>query len=371
MISGQDDLFGHQLPTTFDHVVSSDPAWVERYWYSGHQVPGGDIVFDLGMGLYPNRNVMDCFAGVSSGGVQTNFRASRRLRGNPLATEVGPLKVQVLEGLKRHRLTLERNDSGLAFDVIFDATTQAHEEEPHFRRRDGRVVEDMVRMGQFGRYSGWLEFQGRRVEMTPDTWWAQRDHSWGIRAGMHTDETRLPVTQYPPFFYVWGQVQFEDFGVHLYAQEREPGRMFYLSGELAGRLGEPPLKRARMTGFSQSVEWADDPFGQTIRSATFEFSLQDGSRRTMEITAMPARYFLKGGLYGGMAGHSQGDDRGPLHIEHETWRLDDPDVRRVARTLGDHVVRARMDGQIGWGILEYGVGKGYPAYEAVQRFPAI
>jgi hypothetical protein len=371
VISAQDDLFGHQLPTTFDHVGSSDPAWVERYWYSGHRVPEGDIVFDLGLGYYPNRNVMDCFAGVSCNGVQTNFRASRRLRGNPLATEVGPLKVEVLKGLRRHRLVLEQNDSGLAFDVVFEATMHPHEEEPHFRRRDGRVVEDMVRTGQFGRYNGWLEFQGRRVELTPDTWWAQRDHSWGIRAGMHTDETQPPTLEYPPFFYVWGQVQFEDFGVHLYAQERAPGKLFYLSGELAGRLGEAPLKRTRMSGFSQRITWAEDPLGQTMHSASFEFALQDASVRTMEITAMPARYFLKGGLYGGMAGWSQGDDRGQLHIEHESWRHDDPEVRRMARTLSDHVVRARMDGKTGWGILEYGVGKGYPLYPQIQHFPAI
>ncbi|HSW19232.1 MAG TPA: hypothetical protein VLJ86_18580 [Ramlibacter sp.] len=371
MISGQDDLFGHQLPTTFDHVVSSDPAWVERYWYSGHRVPDGDIVLDLGLGWYPNRNVMDCFAGVSCAGVQTNFRASRRLRGNPLATEVGPLKVQVLEGLQRHRLVLEPNASGIAFDVIFEATTQPHEEEPHFRRRDGRVTEDMVRMGQFGRYSGWLEFQGRRVELTPETWWAQRDHSWGIRAGLHTDETRPPVMAYPPFLYLWGQLQFEDVGVHLYAQDRGNGRMFYLSGELAPRIGAPPLKRARMTELTQQVEWADDPLGQTLRSATLEFKLQDGSRRSIRIEALPARYFMKGGLYGGLAGWSQGDDRGPLHMEHDTWRLDDPQVRQVARTLADHVVRAHMDGQVGYGVLEYGVGKGYPDHEPLQRFPAI
>jgi hypothetical protein len=111
--------------------------------------------------------------------------------------------------------------------------------------------------------------------------------------------------------------------------------------------------------------------GQTLQSATFEFTLQDASVRTMEITAMPARYFLKGGLYGGMAGWSQGDDRGPLHIEHESWSHDDPDVRRQARTLSDHVVQARMDGKTGWGILEYGVGRGYALYPQIQRFPAI
>lgn len=40
MLSKQDDFIGHQLPTTFDHVMSSDPAWMERLWYTGHPIPG-------------------------------------------------------------------------------------------------------------------------------------------------------------------------------------------------------------------------------------------------------------------------------------------------------------------------------------------
>ncbi|HEY2527902.1 MAG TPA: hypothetical protein VGJ20_08135, partial [Xanthobacteraceae bacterium] len=43
MLSKQDDFIGHQLPTTFDHVMSSDPAWMERLWYTGHPVPAGDL----------------------------------------------------------------------------------------------------------------------------------------------------------------------------------------------------------------------------------------------------------------------------------------------------------------------------------------
>ena len=100
MLSKQDDFIGHQLPTTFDHVMSSDPAWMERLWYTGHPVPGGDFIFDIGLGWHPNRNVMDGFAGVAFGGTQYNVRVSRRLRPNPLETTVGPLEIEILEGLR-------------------------------------------------------------------------------------------------------------------------------------------------------------------------------------------------------------------------------------------------------------------------------
>ena len=87
MLSAQDDFIGHQLPTTFDHVMNSDPSWMERYWYTGHPKPDGDFIFDIGLGWHPNRNVMDGFAGVTVDGRQHNFRVSRRMRPNPLTTK--------------------------------------------------------------------------------------------------------------------------------------------------------------------------------------------------------------------------------------------------------------------------------------------
>jgi hypothetical protein len=125
MLTAQDDLLGHQLPTTFDHVMSSDPAWMERLWYTGHRC-AGDLIVDIGLGCHPNRNVMDAFAGVTIGSRQYNLRLSRRLRPNSLETTIGPLSIRVLEGLRRHRLTLAPNDSGLAFDLEFVATLNPH-----------------------------------------------------------------------------------------------------------------------------------------------------------------------------------------------------------------------------------------------------
>ena len=34
---------------------------MERLWYTGHPAPAGDIIFDIGLGYHPNRNVMDAF----------------------------------------------------------------------------------------------------------------------------------------------------------------------------------------------------------------------------------------------------------------------------------------------------------------------
>ena len=229
MLTPQDDLIGHQLPTTFDQINNSEPAWMERLWYTGHPIGGGagsDVIFDIGLGYHPNRNVMDAFAGVAVPGRQWNFRASRRLRTDPLTTTVGPLSITVIVGLRRHRLVLAENDSGIRFEIEFHATMNADEEKAHQRRRDGRITEDMARAQQLGRYNGWLEFDGRRVEV--DSWLGPHDHSWGVRSEMRTDETHPPLTFYPPFFCCWTTAQFKNRGPHIVFEERAAGEKICL-----------------------------------------------------------------------------------------------------------------------------------------------
>lgn len=371
MLTPQDDLIGHQLPTTFDHVGTSDPAWMERLWYSGHIVPAGDVIFDLGLGYHPNRNVMDGFAGVTIGNKQYNVRLSRRLRPEPLHTKIGPLEITVLEGLRRHRLQLAENESGLSFDIEFIASTNPHEESPHFRRRHGRVAEDMMRAQQLGRYKGWLKVDGQRFDIEPDTWWGQRDHSWGIRAEMRTDESRPPLTFYPPLFYTWTNVQFADHGLVWYFNERAPGDFIYITGEEVYALGQKPQRGRSVVGLTHNMTWADDPHGQTLAQGDFELEFADGTRKNLQVRFLPARYFLKGGNYGGLRGWAFGDDKGPLYMEHDQWDLRDPATRKLARTIADHVIEVRDGDQVGYGIMEYGVSSGYPLFTEVQRHPVF
>ena len=93
--------------------------------------------------------------------------------------------------------------------------------------------------------------------------------------------------------------------------------------------------------------------------------LDDGTAHLLEIKTLPARYFLKGGLYGGLNGWFHGDDKGKLHIEYEKWNLDDPATRKLVRTLADQVIEVRVGDEVGYGIMEYA------KYESVQAHPAI
>jgi hypothetical protein len=246
-----------------------------------------------------------------------------------------------------------------------------HEEAPHFRRRQGRVSEHLVRIQQLGRYAGWLRVDGQRFQLDPDRCWGQRDHSWGIRAEMQTDVTRGPLTFYPPLFYTWTTAQFPQHGLQWYFNERAPGDPIYLTGEEVLPLGQVARRERWIASIGHDVAWAADPLGQTIERATFELRFASGASRRVEVRALPGRFFLKGGLYGGLRGWAFGDDRGPLYVEHDRWDLTDPDTRRLARTLSDHVIEVRDGDAVGYGIMEYGVSPGYPRYASVQQHPVF
>ncbi len=371
MLTPQDDLIGHQTPAPFARAGNGNPLFTERYWYSAHPIDGSALLLDVGLGYYPNRGVMDVFAGVTVGRLQHNFRASRRLGGSPLATCVGPLRFEVVEGMQRHRLTLADNASGIAFELEFEASFPAAPEKQSFRERNGVVEEDMTRVAQFGRWRGWLVVGGRRHAVEPARWWGQRDHSWGIRSEMRTDASRPPVNTHKNFLWTWSMFQFETMGLSIFLKERAPGKPMYVSGTEFSRAADGAIQKRELAAISHQIEWADDPLGQTIAVADFQLEFDRGAPRHVRMEGLPARYYLKAGLYGGYNGWTHGDDKGDYHAEHDVWNLDDAGTRALARTLADHVVRATSDGAVGWGISEYGVAAGYPLYEAPQRFPAL
>ena len=378
MLTPQDDLLGHPTSGTFEgssgpstEAGGGDARFTERYWYTGHPLDGTPLIFDIGLGYYPNKGVMDAFAGVTIGRKQINFRASRRLGRNPLQSSVGPLCIQVEEGQARHRITLTDNPSGLSFDLEFAASFPAAKEKQSRRERNGVVEEDLARVAQVGRWRGWIVADGRRYDVEPAGWWGQRDRSWGLRSEMRTDTANPPVQTHSNFFWTWSVFQCETVAVSIFLKERQAGKPYYLSGTEFVRQPDGSVRSREATGVEHDFVWADDPLGQSIQSALLRLTFQEGAPRELRLEALPTRFYLKGGLYGGFGGWNHGDDRGEYDQAHDVWDLDDAPTRERARTLSDHVVRVTTDGQTGIGIAEYGVAEGFARYPAPQRHPAL
>jgi hypothetical protein len=370
MLTGRDDHLGHQIPSTFDHVYTSDPLWTERLWLTLEDVTTGHTIFDCGLGQYPNKNVQDAFAGVALDGKQYNVRMSRTLRPDSGQARVGPLSFHLLEGLKRHRLRLEENESGFSFDIEWEASFNPHEEDHHYRRRAGKVVEDLCRYSQLGRARGAIQLPtGRMLTLDPNHWFAQRDHSWGVRTELRTEEGDPNKTHLPPYLYNWVAAQFPSFGLHVFFNERAPGSFMYRSGEILKPLGEKPDNGLRLVRVEHNLTFAQETINQTLKRGTLKLTLANGDTKVVEIRTLPARYYLRSGMYGGWKGWYHGDHKGSYYFEHDIWDLTDPVFMKQAGTFSDHVVECRMDGEVGYGIIEYGVTSGYPRYEEVQHLP--
>jgi len=86
-----DETFHHQITDTFATVAQSDRSWTEKV--CAMAAPrDGSVQLAFGMGKYPNRGVLDAYAGVSRGVEQWTVRSSRRLFPDVERLATGPIR---------------------------------------------------------------------------------------------------------------------------------------------------------------------------------------------------------------------------------------------------------------------------------------
>jgi len=265
MITEWDDLLIHQVITTMDHVESSDPRWHNRHWFHLGDVQG-EVLLGVGMGVYPNRNVMDGFAVAIVEGAQYNVLVSREL-GRDRYTAVGPLRIDVERGLRTLRVALEPNDHEVCFDLTFQAGMPPFEEATHFQRHKGRVARNNARYNQAGRFSGRLSVAGQSWEITPERFWGVRDRSWGLRPGQgeplggFTHKQRHDLLRRIGFgFYHYNPTQFPDYSLFYMVNEDPAGVVNAVDGGLRFPYGsERENEVVRVTAVESNMEFiADD-----------------------------------------------------------------------------------------------------------------
>src|ERR1700743_1011715 len=128
MLNKLDDFPIHQTPEPIAHPATSDRNVYDRTWFNGY-ANDGSYYFGIGMAIYPYRGVLDCaFSVVPPGNRQHCSSASRRAPTERTDMQVGPFRIEVLEPMKRARVVLEENESGITCDPTFSARTAAIQE---------------------------------------------------------------------------------------------------------------------------------------------------------------------------------------------------------------------------------------------------
>lgn len=359
---GLDEMLNHQIVDTFASTATSDQGWTEKIW-SAMVRKDGTLGVDFGLGRYHNRGVLDGWAAVSKGAEQWTVRASRELRDDPTITTVGPLTYEIIEPLRQVRYVLARNEiQPIAYDVTFTAQMPAFFEDRHKQReRDGfRIGSDVIRYHQIGTPSGWVEVEGKRIEIRPEEWTEYRDHSWGTRldVGAHNADVR-PTADFGDvkfgegeFVLIWSPFMLvapdgTQVAYHFYFMSKQ-GHIFYSSGYR----NHPDGRQEKVARVRPELRFDDRT--RRLLGGEVHFDMLQGGSHTVEVeVAGPSGVHLGPGLYLGFDGKKHGSWKGPLHLEGEKFEntLDVATLKRI-RQVRDCPIRVREGDATGYGIME-------------------
>lgn len=221
MLTKGDDYPLHQTPEPVAYT-GANRNFYDRFFFNGYN-RNGDVFFALAMGVYPYVNVLDGAFSVVVGGVQHNVYGSKIMHMERLDTQVGPVRVDIIEPLRVLRIACDDQENGIKADLTFTARTPAHEE-PRFTRRAGtQVAMDLTRMTQNGVWKGWLEVKGKRYAVEPHEFWGTRDRSWGVRAVGEGDPQPNPYSGEFQFYWLWAPLNFDGFATHYFLNEDAEG----------------------------------------------------------------------------------------------------------------------------------------------------
>ena len=302
----------------------------------------GGIQIGFGLGKYTNRNVMDGYGAVSRGVEQLTVRASRSLASDPEWTGVGPLHYEIVEPLRSVRFRLESSDTQpIAFDWLFEAVVPPFLEERTHLRQQYRVSSELVRYHQTGVASGWIELDGQRIEMTPDSWISTRDHSWGVRydvgAAPPDLEPRPGIPAGIGFMMIWCPALMERpdgtrYALHLhFTWLKAPG---FEQKRVTARVEHPDGSEEPIVEISPELRF--DPRNRRLLGGDLHCTMADGAQRQLRIEVLgDTGVHLGAGLYFGLDGHHHGGWRGEEHVEGE--RVADCTTPEQARRL--HQIR--------------------------------
>jgi hypothetical protein len=357
-----DETFHHQITQTFATVAQSDRSWTEKV--CAMAAPrDGSVQLAFGMGKYPNRGVLDAYAGVSRGVEQWTVRSSRRLAPDVERLETGPIRYEVLEPLQSVRFSLAANDVvPISFEWTFTgAVPPALEQPEHHRSRDGlRLDADIVRYHQIGTATGWLDLDGTRYELDDATSVSTRDHSWGVRYMVGepvADVEEAPRPSSVSTTVLWSPVLCERpdgsrYGIHVYYQRHGIGGWERV--ELQGGIEHPDGRRDPFVALVVDPQGRDD--NRRLTAATLHATMADGSSRPLTVTALGDTGFHLGtGLYFGLDGHFHGEDRGALHVDGEhVADCTEPATARRLHQIRDNLVRVEdpVGGRVGVGNMQ-------------------
>lgn len=180
LLTPYDEFPVHQVSQPFSYIPSTDYSWDEGYWFGVFNAEE-KVFLGLYLRINPNTDMIGGCVLLNMNGYQVTLRFNRCWR-RDFNLVVGPVRIEFVEPLKKIRLVLDENESGISFDVLWEGTSPAFLEDHHLATNRGRRTTDQRRYSQPGKCSGVIGFRGKSWTLDQEKWSGSRDHSWGLYA---------------------------------------------------------------------------------------------------------------------------------------------------------------------------------------------
>jgi len=346
--SAADESFTHQLPRPFDEVHHPDSTWSDRCYFFAAS-PDGDLLLASGYGNNPNTKSGLGYVKVTfADGRHYDLLAGRPVDGGGRAdVGAGPMRWTCVEPLKKWKLEVEPNNSGIAWELYYEPTAPMWELLPlKVTGKSGRVIADMYHMKEPGKWTGWVEVNGERISV--DGFHGGRDRTFGVRVADEID------------FWLWLDAGFEDRAIEAWIFETADGTVTYVDGGITHSDG---TLSKRFVKIEHDVEFD----GEHKRPAKAVLVFTDEGGTQYRVTAESAHQHVNA-YYGlPMSKCTYEDLGGGEYFIHFLWDSKEHGelVENEDKAMAvDQLMRFDFEGRTGWGIFEILMGG-----DAYLRYP--
>jgi hypothetical protein len=354
MITSFDDYCIHQTHEPVAQPSQSDRNSYNRYWFNGFDQEAG-YIFEIGLGLYPNRSVMDGHFSVAIGDKQFAFHGSCRAPKERADTSVGPLRVEIVEPMRQIRVTLAANEHDIECDLLFTAASIPHQEPKNEMYDDGHLIMLNTRFTQIGYWQGYFAIDGKRYEVSKA--YGTRDKSWGVRPiGEPQGGAPGLLNKEPGVYWTWCPINFGDCATQFGTFEDRDGNPTQVSADLVPLYQNPndipPLEESgliEMSTIKHNYDW--NAGTRRVKKAIFNFADNKGNNYDIEVETTGLKFFLLGIGYNHFEwGH--GYWQGELETAREEWDLTTVNELDYQWIHNHQVVKAKMGDKEGMGVIE-------------------
>ena len=352
ILSPFDDYPIHQTSEPILNPVSSERNFYERYWFNGF-CPEQKLMFGIGFGFYPNRQIMDAHFSISVDGKQHSFHASSRINPQRMPMKIGPLELSVKEPMRTIQFTIANNDHPISCDLTFSARSASLLEPQSILKQDNRIILNTHRFTQLGRWTGNVSIDGHALNLNEI--FGTRDKSWGVRPVGEPEIGAPPSSNHEPgVYWCWAPIHFDSFAT--------------LFGTFQDRDGIPTQISAHKTSLFSNSSFEDkDAISEDLHDVSHHVTWQKGTRWSkatkilgkdkngsevcIELETLGPKFYCKGiGYQHPEWGH--GIWKGEEAFGYEVWDLESINPEDFTFFHVHQIAKARLGENSGFGTLE-------------------